>query len=211
MRDGDAVRYWNAEQIAYIEHAVAGKLVEAHYYDQSGHLVAEIQGGTGFRALFGQDHIQELHEFKQGVQEGVVKIFDERSNLVRTYQVHQGEKHGKEMDYFPGTEQSKLLLTWHQGLLEGPMKTWYESGALESQREMSQNSKNGLLTAWYRTGALMMVEEYECDSLLKGEYYRLGEKIPVSKIDRGKGVATLFNPEGHFSKKVHYQNGRPLE
>lgn len=211
VKNGESIRYWNSESVAYIEHSVSGKLMEATYYTQKGHVVAEINAGNGYRAIFGKYNVQELHQFKQGVQEGVVKIFDDNSQLVRTYEIHQGEKHGIETDYFPGSSQPKLLLTWNQGLLEGCVKTWYESGNLESQKEMSQNLKNGLLTAWYRSGALMLVEEYDCDSLLKGEYYRLGEKIPVSKIAKGQGVATLFNPEGNFSKKVHYQNGRPLE
>jgi antitoxin component YwqK of YwqJK toxin-antitoxin module len=76
---------------------------------------------------------------------------------------------------------------------------------------MSENQKHGLLTAWYRNGALMLVEEYECDKLLKGEYYRMGEKIPLSQIEKGKGIATLFNPEGNFSRKVYYQEGKPIE
>ena len=210
VKDGTSIRYWDGHYLAYQEQSVHGKLMEASYYSRDGELISEIKGGYGFRAIFGEDHVQELQEFKQGNQEGLVKIFDSQSNLVRSYEINQGEKHGIETDFFPGTNKPKLQLTWHRGVLEGVVKTWFESGNLESQREMCRNTKNGLLTAWYRSGALMMVEEYECDTLLKGEYYRLGEKIPVSKIDKGKGVATLFNPEGNFSKKVHYQNGRPI-
>ena len=103
------------------------------------------------------------------------------------------------------------MLTWHEGILQGPMKTWYENGQLESQRELCDNQKQGLLTAWYKKGDLMLVEEYEDDKLLKGEYYRLGEKVPASQVEKGKGIATLFNPEGNFSKKIPYQEGKPAE
>ncbi len=211
LKDGEAVRYWDNEQVAYYEISVQGNLSEAAYYNFSGQLVSEIKNGTGFRAIFDKEGVQELQEFKKGVQDGVVKVFDNSSRLARTYSIEREEKVGEEIDYFPGTKQNKLLLTWHKGVLQGPVKTWYKEGNLESQREMSQNKKNGLLTAWYRTGALMMVEEYDCDQLLKGEYYRMGEKIPISKIENGKGVATLFNSDGNFLKKIHYESGRPVE
>lgn len=76
---------------------------------------------------------------------------------------------------------------------------------------MSSNQKQGFLTAWYSNGSLMLVEEYDSDKLIKGDYYRLGEKAAISQIDKGKGIATLFNSEGNFSRKVHYQDGKPVE
>jgi antitoxin component YwqK of YwqJK toxin-antitoxin module len=100
---------------------------------------------------------------------------------------------------------------WYEGVLQGPVKTWYDNGQLESQRDMSENQREGLLTAWYRNGSLMLVEEYEEDRLLHGEYYRMGEKTAVSQIENGKGVAMLFNPEGNFARKVSYQDGKPQD
>ncbi|MCH9608508.1 MAG: hypothetical protein S4CHLAM45_10860 [Chlamydiales bacterium] len=211
VKNGPALRYWNAHSLAYFETNVNGMLTDASYYDTQGNLISEIKGGSGFRAIFGKDELREFQEFKQGKQEGEVRIYDSNGDRISTYFLKNGEKEGKEIDYFPGTSQPKLLLTWHDGLLQGTTKTWYESGVLESQREMSDNKKNGLLTAWYQNGALMLVEEYDQDQLVKGEYYRMEEKIPVSKIEKGNGVATLFGAGGNFAKKIHYQEGRPLE
>ncbi len=208
---GESTRYWNASQIAYKEIYKEGLLKEATYYDRLGNCVARIEKGKGERAIFGKAELQELQQFNRGIQEGEVRVFDETERLIRLYSIKNGMKHGEEIDYFPNTTQPKLLLTWNEGVLQGSVKTWYENGTLESQREMSANKKNGLLTAWFRNGSLMLVEDYEGDKLLKGEYYREGEKVAVSKIEKGKGVATLFTPEGNFSRKVYYQEGKPIE
>lgn len=210
-KEGVSLRYWPSGDLAFRENYENGLLLDAQYYDLKGMKVAEISQGKGNRAVFGKDQLHELHSFKNGVQEGEVKVFDEKLNLIRSYSVKNGEKQGEEIDYLPGSAQPKLLLTWHEGVLQGPVKTWYENGVLESQREMSGNKKNGLLTAWYQNGSLMLVEEYDNDKLIKGEYFRTGEKASVSKVIKGKGVATLFNQEGYFSKKIYYHDGRPTE
>lgn len=210
-KEGNAIRYWDGKEVAFQERYAKGLLVEGRYYDCQGRKVSSILNGYGERALFGKKEIHELQEFQNGIQEGRVKIYDDSQNLVSTYSIKKGEKEGDEINYFSLSDQPKLLLTWHEGVLQGPVKTWYENGQIESQREMSNNLKQGFLTAWYRNGALMLLEEYDHDKLIKGEYYRMGEKIAVSQIEKGKGIATLFNPEGNFSRKVYYQDGKPIE
>lgn len=210
-KEGLSLRYWENGEVTYRENYEEGRLMEAQYFDLNGKLTSKITQGNGERALFGREELHELHTYKNGVQEGEVKVFDSSGHLISLYSVKFGDKHGEEIDYFPSSRQPKLLLTWNEGLLQGPVKTWYENGQLESQREMSGNKKNGLLTAWYRNGSLMFVEEYENDKLLKGEYYRLGERASISQVLNGKGVATLFNPEGSFSRKIYYQEGYPLD
>lgn len=212
-KEGPAVRYWGKNEIAFQEVYQEGSLIAAQYFDKKGEQISEIHDGTGYRAIFGKSTLQELQEFRSGVQEGSVKIYDENRNLIRAYSTKNGEKEGEEIDYFPsidGSLNSKLLITWRGGTIEGPVKTWYDNGNFESQREISQNKKNGLSTAWYYSGALMFVEEYDNDLLVKGEYYREGETSPFSLVERGNGIASLFNPDGNFSKKVHYLDGKPL-
>jgi len=211
QKDGLSTRHWKGSQAAYKEEYQDGLLMEAQYFDTFGSKVSEIHNGKGERAIFGKTELQELQAYNKGVQEGEVRVFDESEHLIRLYHVKNGVKHGEETDYFPNTTLPKLLLSWNDGVLQGCIKTWYENGNIESQREVSGNKKNGLLTAWYRNGALMLVEEYDNDKLVKGEYYRLGENAAVSKIERGKGIATLFTPEGTFSRKVYYQEGKPIE
>ena len=87
--------------------------------------------------------------------------------------------------------------------------TQYESGTLESQREMHDNKKHGLFFAWFQEGDLMLMEEYENDLLIKGSYYKKWEKKPISKIENGSGLATIFDKEGKFLKKITYEKGLP--
>lgn len=214
LKEGLSIRYWDPFSIAYEERYQNGLLMESEYFDRDGHSVSKIQEGKGYRAIFGKKHLQALQEFRGGIQEGEVKIFDENQTLLRVFSVKNGEKEGEEIDYFPTKSLAllpRLLMTWQEGILQGPVKTWYENGNLESQKEMSQNKKNGLSTAWYENGALMLIEEYDSDRLVKGEYFRQGESIPISKVERGKGIATLFTPDGTFSRKIYYQEGKPIE
>ena len=57
----------------------------------------------------------------------------------------------------------------------------------------------------------MMIEEYEQDILVRGEYYDKEEKVPVSTVEEGEGLATLFDAEGNFVQKVHYLHGTPQQ
>ncbi|MFZ0564758.1 MAG: hypothetical protein WAM28_00980 [Chlamydiales bacterium] len=211
LKEGLSIRYWEPSKVACYEQFEKGLLKEGEYFSSEEEVVSEIKKGKGFRALFGEKELHQLQEYQNGIQEGAVKVYDEEQALAQLYSLKDGEKNGEEIYYFPGSSQPKLLLNWEGGILNGPVKTWYENGNLESQREMSQNKKNGLLTVWYRNGALAFVEEYESDHLIKGEYYRKGEKAPLSIVEKGRGVASLFNAEGVFSRKVHYKDGKPVE
>ncbi|MBS0646707.1 MAG: hypothetical protein JSR97_09005 [Verrucomicrobia bacterium] len=210
-KHGICYRYWSPDQLAYEEHYNQGRLEEGCYLSAQGNLLAEVKNGEGTRAVFSKTSLAELQHYKNGWQEGLVKMLDAKGNIACSYHLKNTLKHGEELGYYPGTQQPKIQLTWNMGVLQGSIKTWYEDGVLESQREMSQNQKNGLLTAWYRNSSLMLVEDYENDKLIKGEYYRMAEHVPVSKVENGKGLATLFSADGTFAKKVHYSEGRPVE
>ena len=210
QKSGTSVRYWDLAHIAYHEKYSEGKLLDASYYDQKGKSLAQITHGNGLKAIFNKKNLDRLETFCKGVQEGPVNVFNEEGVLLRTYTIVNGEKQGEEIDFFPEAQKPKLLLAWCDGLLHGTMKSWYENGQLESQREMSQNKKCGLLTAWYESGALMLLEEYDQDTLVKGEYYREGEKEPVTRVENGSGIATLFSADGCLSHRVPYDQGKPL-
>lgn len=211
LKEGPSLRYWNGSKIAYKELYEKASLVDGEYYDWNGQLISKINGGSGQRAIFGKQNLQELQEFRNGVQEGEVKVYATDSHPVRIYTIKNGEKSGEEISYFPHSSQQKLLLTWNEGLLHGIVKTWYANGNPESQKEISANKKNGLSMAWYTNGSLMLLEEYDNDLLIKGEYYRPSDKNAFTKVEKGKGIATLFNSDGNFLQKVQYQDGKPVE
>lgn len=211
--DGQAEKYWPLSTLAAEELYESNALVEGKYYDQAGKLICQIRDGNGCKALFGKCEVAEIHEFRNGNPEGAVKVFGTDKKLIRRYYVKNDQKHGEEIEYYelPHLRHlPKLFVTWHEGKIQGIAKTWYDNGVQESSREISNNAKNGVSTAWYRDGNLMLIEEYAHDKLQKGEYYRRGEKRPISKIENGNGTATLFDSEGNFNRKVYYENAEPV-
>lgn len=214
-KNGAALRFWDEEHIASQEEYYCGKLQNGLYYDKEGNPIAEVKEGSGYRAMFGKNSVLELQQFVEGILEGEVKVFSPEGCLKRIYHVKDGIKHGEEIEYYERImssqkpPQPKISFHWYEGKIQGMVKTWYKNGTLESQKEMSNNAKNGILTAWYKDGNMMLVEEYDHDKLIRGQYYRSGESSPVSQVNEGQGIATLFSPEGHFVQKVFYENGKP--
>lgn len=215
QKNGVSKRYWDNGKVAADEIYCQGMLTTGLYYDKCGKQIESVKDGTGYRALFSREAVGEIHEYRRGVIEGEIKVFDESGILVRLYHLKNGVKHGLEIEYYDpnggaGLLLPKMSITWAEGAIQGLVKTWYPSGTQESQREMNNNEKNGLLTAWYRDGSLMLIEEYEHDKLMKGEYYIRGEKLPVSQVKNGKGTVTLFDGEGNVIRKILYANSKPV-
>jgi antitoxin component YwqK of YwqJK toxin-antitoxin module len=212
-KHGPSYRYYNPKKIAFEERYEHSKLQLAKYYTSTGDLISEIKEGNGFRAILGKSHLHELQQFQEGIQEGEVKEFDDRGNIVRKYSIKNDVRHGTEFEYNctnGKSNQPKIEITWYNGAVQGLVKTWYPNGLMESQKEMSNNKRHGLNTAWFEDGSLMMIEEYENDLLVRGEYHRKGETAIASKVERGKGIASLFDSNGGFLQKVKYDRGLPI-
>lgn len=215
QKNGASLRFWDPQHLASQEDFSKGKLENGQYFDKQENLIAEVKNGSGYRAIFGKEHIQEMQEYIDGILEGEVKVYNAEGQLKRVYHVKNGIKHGEEIEYFErnfetsAPSQPKLSFYWYEGKIQGHAKTWYLSGNLESQKEMSNNSKNGLSTAWYRDGNLMMIEEYENNLLVRGDYFKKEDKVPMSQIVEGRGTATIFDVDGHFVQKIVYLNGKP--
>lgn len=215
-RHGVSKRYWPCGTLAFEECYDDHLLVSGNYWSADGKPVQTIAEGSGKRVLFSASGIAELQEYRHGRPEGEVNVFDASGVLVQLYHVKNDLRHGEEVEFYEKklgahTVKPKLSLMWHEGKIQGVVKTWYETGTLESQREMSHNKKNGLSTAWYRDGSVMMIEDYEQDHLVRGEYFKRGEKMPSTQVWEGNGLATLFDSEGNFLRKITYLNGKPQE
>jgi antitoxin component YwqK of YwqJK toxin-antitoxin module len=209
---GEAKRFWPDGTVAADELYQDDMLESGRYYNREGNLISSIDNGNGFRVIFGKTEMREMQEYRHGIPEGEVQIFGSDGKLMRKYHVKNNIKDGEELEYYEQPHlrhQPKLSISWYQGKIQGIVKTWYDNGKQESNREMSLNAKNGLSTAWYRDGSLMLIEEFEYDKLVKGEYFRKGDKYPVSNVKEGSGTVTLFDPEGNFLQKITYQNGMP--
>ena len=211
-REGKAWSCWRPGKFKYVEEYQKGALMLAHYFDPQGIIIAEIKEGKGERVLFEGEHLKTLIEYHDGVIQGKVRHFNPQGKLLSFFHLKEGLKDGKEWEYYPSQEetpQPKLYIEWHQDKIQGLVKTWYPNGLLESQREMHDNQKQGVSLAWSKTEELLLFEEYDKDRLVKGLYFKKGETQPTSKVENGKGTATLFNEEGQFSQQILYEKGMP--
>jgi len=192
-----------------------GLLLSGEYYKQDGTLICSVASQEGKQALFEDGRLTQIRDINEGLPEGLVEEYDEEGVLTSKYKTKDGEKHGEEIEYYPlkkGKEpKPRLSINWFEGKIQGVVKTWYPNGRQESKREMSDNKKNGWLSAWYEDGSIMMIEEYDADTLRKGSYFKRGDRTPVSEVRDGKGIATLYDAQGNYLKKIHYQQGSPRE
>lgn len=206
--------YWNMNQLLYEEAYEEDRLLSASYYDVSGNCVSSITEGYGIQSLFTDHYVSKRIEFAKGVPDGLVEELHPNGTLSKTYRIHDEKKQGEEWEYYPYSPKEKplpkLCIHWNDDQIQGQVKTWYENGVLESQRELLQYKKQGLAFAWYKNGDLMLMEEYNNDLIDKASYFKKGDKKPVSKIEEGKGIATLYTGDGLLIKKISYEKGRPI-
>lgn len=205
--DGPSETFWVKGSIKASELYAMGLLSQGAYFNANHEQVATIVDGHGTKALFKDKLVQALKTFHDGKENGLIQIFGEDGKLKKEYTIAGGFKNGEEIIY-SGSNRKLVSLHYKNGLIQGLAKTWYENGILESQREMFQNKKNGELRAWYGDGRLMLIEEYQLDHLVNGQYFKKGETKPISRVIHGKGLATLFDAEGNFLRKVIYNDGK---
>ncbi len=212
QQSGPSFGKWDEALFSYQEHYEKGKLITAAYFDKTGAQIASIQEGKGMRPSFKEGVLYSMTTYENGVPEGVVTCYLPSGHIHFSYTLHDGMKRGEEVHYYTSKpNQPKLSMTWHDDILQGVVKTWYESGAVESQREMYANKKKGMSFAWYEQGSLMLSEEYDDNLLLKGSYFKKGENQSISTVENGDGIATLFDSAGHFLKKIDYEKGKPKQ
>jgi antitoxin component YwqK of YwqJK toxin-antitoxin module len=213
-KQGKATAYWSKECLRATELFDQGRLIEASYFNPSGLLVAEVKDSRGKQAEFNGEILSALFSVENGVIEGKVEQFSPIGTLHSSYILKDGKKEGEEWEYYPSEKaeepKAKLCVHWNDDKIQGQVRTWYPNGKIESQREIHANKKQGVSLAWYKNGDLMLHEQYENELLVKGSYYKPGDKQAVSKVDAGKGLATLYTSDGIFLKKVSYEKGKPI-
>ena len=191
-------------------------LMEGTYHDLDGQILSTVEQGCGVKSYFCDTGLFMQAQIQGGQEEGLIQEFFPESRQIKSeYTLQNGQKHGDETIFYcsntPHQKTPKICITWQEGLMQGKVKTWYPNGQLESEREFHHNKKNGPSSAFYSSGQLMLLEEYENDLLTEGYYWKKGDLHEVSQIHQGNGVATLYDGEGIFLKKVPYKKGEPLD
>jgi len=207
-RHGHTLYYGDGKSPPFEEWYEAGKLNKGIYYDLNQNTISRVSNGYGKQVIHEKGVIVKEIEYKNGFPEGTVRTYFFNGRLKEIYCIVDGKRHGEEWIYYDeAKERPKLWINWYQDEVHGVVKTWYPDGSLESQKEMIHNQKQGSSTAWYRTGGVMLMEEYNHDKLVNGIYYSKATQEKVSEVSQGTGVATLFDSEGYFLQKVKYEKG----
>jgi antitoxin component YwqK of YwqJK toxin-antitoxin module len=208
-RNGHAEGFFDKNTLLWTEEYQDNLLTKAEYFSKEHTVISSVADGNGIRSIFSDGVLSSQEEIKHGQPEGWTTIYDEENRIERKYEVRAGQKHGQEIRYYPENGTTRLSIQWHEGYVHGTMKTWYPNGILESQKEMSQNMKNGISMGWYDDGSVMLVEESANDKLVRGQYMKKGEGDPVSTVEKGTGVASLFDLSGNLIEKIQYVEGKP--
>jgi antitoxin component YwqK of YwqJK toxin-antitoxin module len=213
LKTGKSIGYSSETTQAWVEEYEEGLLQEGIYLAIDGQTISQIQQGNGFQCLFNNGSVETMIEYRKGKAEGLVKQFSPQGTILSSHYIKNGKKQGEELFYYAADEGSlpKLSISWEGDLISGLVKTWYPSGKLQSEREFSNNQKMGPALTWYQDGQLMNVEEYEEDTLVKGQYFKRKQTDPISSVTNGNGFATLFDGQGAFLRKVQYVKGKPLD
>lgn len=217
LLDGVSQGFFSTNAMAWEERYKEDLLISGMYYDFNGETISDVKDGNGFRAIFDEDHLSHLVQFQQGYAQGGVKQFSPKGELLSTFTIKNGKKTGVETTYFRSSECEsntplpKLSVNWHDSSIHGTVKTWYNNGQLQSQRDFCHNKKMGPSLSWYRDGSLMLVEEYDNDKLVKGQYYKKNALDSISSVIHGNGIATLYDENGVFLRKTIYSKGEVLE
>ncbi|MCH9634353.1 MAG: hypothetical protein S4CHLAM7_11010 [Chlamydiae bacterium] len=210
VKHGAAIYYWTKTRLAGDEKYVEGRLVSGLYFNMTGKLIAQIKEGSGHKAIWKDGDLYQRIEYRGGIPNGEVLSYNAKGSLTHKFNQFDGKKTGEEVLYDPRSNP-KLSINWKDGVIHGSIQTWYPNGVLESEREMSHNKKHGIFRARYENGNLMLIEEYENDLLIKGQYFKNGLSTPCSTISMGEGEAFLFDSSGLPAKRVLYQGGKPVE
>jgi len=207
LRDGTAQIFSKDGGRIALETYANDKLETGLYFSNEGDKISAVEGGHG-TAIYprseGGLEIQMIH----GGYVCQVKLERENGLPERSWEMLGGKRHGKEL-FYDTNGQPQTEMSWLEGKIHGEQKTWYPSGQLESLRLMENNQRSGPCTAWYEDGQIMLIEEYEEDRLIDGQYFCLGEKEPASRVKSGCGIATLFDGKGARLKKITYEKGEP--
>lgn len=210
-REGPSLGFHAGGAPAWKEEYQNNRLLSGSYFAPDGKVVSTVSEGSGIRSLFDEGVLSSQQEIIDGTPQGKITLFEKDGSIEREYFIKDGKKEGRETRFFPGKEKKpRLQIEWKDGAIHGTVKTWYKTGAIESQKEMRDNKKHGLFMAWYPNGSVMLVEEYENNLLRKGMYHKRGEDVPVSQVNNGEGTATLFDENGSITEKIKYHEGKPL-
>lgn len=100
---------------------------------------------------------------------------------------------GRCVIYFNNSKDIKEEMNYKNGILHGPMISYYKDGSIRRRGMFVNGKMEGKWESWYMDGKMYYTAEYVCDSL-DGEYvewYSTG-------VMKEKGLYAQNKPVGHW-------------
>lgn len=120
-------------------------------------------------------------------------------------QLKAGRLHGRKTLTFPYSEIVEMTLEYDEGKLLS--KTVHDSkGAPQEKIEILAEQSNYVKQTWYPQGSPRSKEMWDQGRLMDASYFDL-QNLPVSKIESGYGVRTIFTDTGLVSARAEYKGG----
>ena len=109
-----------------------------------------------------------------------------RSDRVKPYS-------GECVIYYSDTKIIKEEMTFRNGILHGPMTSYYMNGTIRRQGAFFNGKMEGKWESWYRDGKKQYTVNYSCDSL-NGEYFEWYS----TGVMKEKGIYAQNKPVGNW-------------
>lgn len=143
MKNGSSLGFFSENQPAWVEDHAEGLIRSASYYTPNGELIASVENGGGRQALYENNLLAYLVEIRKGRPEGRIEKYAPNGEVLSFFFLKNGNKQGEEVEFYLSSERTdsettrlpKISLNWHENEIHGVVKTWYNNGQMQSQRE----------------------------------------------------------------------------
>lgn len=164
-----------------------------------------------FRQYYSNGEVQRIVEYKNGLRDGQVKVFNTKGSIIQSAVYTKGELSDSLYFYYDnGRVKSKGKFI--DGKPDGQLIDYYENGNIKRNISYAQGEQNGKSTTYFEDGNLRTEGNYK-KGRLDGNYttyYPSGQIETTSEMLAGakSGVFKNYDEQGQLLLIGHYQNGR---
>lgn len=129
------------------------------------------------------------------------------------------KEHIESVSYYDGSRQiqQKSEGYWKKNpdgsteeVLDGPYRTWYQSGQLHTEFFFRDNAITGQSTVWWPNGNIKVKNNFNVAGLLDGEqsvYDLNGNLLKKYQMENGTGIEYIFNENGKLKTENPWKGG----
>lgn len=117
----------------------------------------------GLNVAYQNGKIKEIGHWKDGMQNGVFKLYTEKGILVDEATFKNEKRDGITKQYYDDTGNIKVEVYYSEGVLNGLAKEYYQNKKLYREIIYSYGKKEGLTKEYYENGKTKIEMYYELD------------------------------------------------